>query len=535
MNLGIRGFVLAKKWWFLFLCVGLLSWSNAQAQLNLSAAIGAIVKKQFSTGNLRINKIELEEPHIIPSESMKKFLAIYEGKDISVDDLIEIQKRLSKYYYENGYVNSGVIVPNQRITDGVIRLRAIHGRLTRVKMSGNRRMSSDYIKSAIAKGVTVPLNARKLQLALEVLQSHPLIAEVKANIFPGDELGQSILSLTIKEESPYFFSTQLSNYQSPSIGQYRLGINMGHRDLFGLRDTFKLDLGISQGLRDGMLGYSLPLQNDAYLINTYVRYSKFSIIDDAFAVADIESESTTVGFSVSAPLLKEPQFELSIGIGFDIKHMTLSLFGEPATSIDGFTDGESNSTPIVFHLNGFYQRPKFVTAIYAGLRRGTNFNLYGGSNERRIFTIGVGQLTTILKIKPKLEWQFSVNGQLTRDNLLPAEKYAIGGSKSVRGFRENLLVRDNGVVISNQLRYALYRSTLYLVPFFDFGRSWDSDQGRLGSAGDQISSVGTGLEWKANKRFYTELFWGKTIMDASTSSAQTQDLSFHFLLRYTLY
>jgi len=317
MNLGIRGFILQKKGCFFLLCVGLLCWSNAQAQLNLSAAIGAIVKKQFSTGNLRINKIELEEPHIIPQASMKKYFSVYEGKDISVDDLIEIQKRLSKYYFDNGYVNSGVIVPNQRITGGVIRLRAIHGRLTRVKMSGNKRISKDYIKSAIAKGVTVPLNAGRLQLALEALQSHPMIAEVKANISPGDELGQSILSLTIKEESPYFFSAQVSNYQSPSIGQYRLSVNMGNRDLFGLRDTLKIDLGISEGLRDGMIGYSLPLKDDDYLISTYVRYSSFSIIDDAFAVADIESESTTVGFSVSAPLFKEPQFELSIGIGFD--------------------------------------------------------------------------------------------------------------------------------------------------------------------------------------------------------------------------
>ena len=83
----------------LLILVGLLIGNNAFAQVISSAAIGAFVKQQFSTGNIQINKVVLEQPHIIPKESMDKFFGKYEGKEISVEDVKEIQKRLSKYYY----------------------------------------------------------------------------------------------------------------------------------------------------------------------------------------------------------------------------------------------------------------------------------------------------------------------------------------------------------------------------------------------------------------------------------------------------
>ena len=373
-------------------------------------------------------------------------------------------------------------------------------------------------------------------MALETLQKHPLISEVKANISPGEKLGQSILELKIAEEKPYFLSAEMSNHQSPSIGQYRIGMSFGHRDLTGLRDTVKVDLNKSEGLTSGNVDYTLPLTLNDYMFNAYMNYGKFSIIDKEFSTAKINSESTSIGFSINAPLLKTSHAEASAGIGIDVKHMTLSAFGGPANFSEGFDeDGRSNSTPMVFHFNALYQQSKFVAAMYAGIRRGTNINLFGGSNEGRIFTIGVGQLALALKVVPKLELHVRTNGQITGDNLLPVEKFAIGGVKSVRGYRENLLVRDNGLVISNQLRYSIFRSKLFLVPFVDYGRSWDSEQSTLGASGEQIYSAGAGLQWKATKALYSELFWGKTLADVATNTDQTQDYSFHVLLRYTFF
>lgn len=520
----------------IFLFITAITFSNAHAQLMTSAAIGAvgeIVQKQFSVGKLQINKIILEEPHIIPKASINKFFAKYEGKKISVEDITEIQRRLSKYYYSKGYINSGVIVPNQRISNGVIRFRAVHGRLTRVKIKGNKRTSKAFVKSFIAKGVTVPLNSMLLQQTLEKLQRHQLISEVKAQISPGKKLGQSILELNITENEPYFVNTQISNHQSPSIGQYRLDLNFGHRDITKNLDTLDVNLGVSEGLFDTNFNYSLPWRGNGITFGATLNHSRFKIIDEAFSQADINSQSTVVGFSMNASLRKTAELDLTAGVAMDIKHMTLSMFGEPAPT-DGFIEGENNSTPINLHVNAVFQKPKLAVAMFASIRRGTSINFYGKSYEEQLFTAVTGQMSVAVKPMPKLEWHIRLNGQMTRDKLLPIEKYSVGGVKSVRGYRENLLVRDNGFVASTQLRYSVLPAKLFLVPFIDYGRSWDSDQGKLGGAGEEITSIGTGLQFKATKEIYSELFWGKTLSKIHSNSDLTQDYSLHFLMRYNI-
>ena len=500
-----------------------------------SAAIGAEIVKQFETGKIKINKLILEQPHLLPKAGLEKLFAQYEGREITAEELIQLQSRLSRYYFAAGYVNSGVIIPNQTITDGVIRLKAIHGRLTRIKTKGNHRISNNYIRSAVAKGVSVPLNTFELQQALAALKRNPLIADIKANITPGEELGQSTLRLEIKEKTPYFFSTNVSNHQSPSIGQYRFGINFGNNDLFGQRDSLQLNLGLSEGLKDSSISYAFPIGDEGIHLDAYYSYNHFNVIDAKYSAADITSVSTASGLSITYPLIRKTAFELTSDIGFDIKHMTLTMFGQPGNFVDGIKDGETSSTPIIFNLNSIIRNSRFVSAISAGIRRGSNFGIYAHEDDSSIFTIATGQLYLGFKPTLKTEWIFRINGQLSKDSLGPVEKFAIGGSKSVRGYRENLLVRDSGIVASSQLRLPLYRRKVYVVPFVDYGRSWERENGLLGKDAEQIYSAGTGLQWHLNKAAYAELFWGKTLKNLDTIVEQTQDNSFHFLIDYKFY
>ena len=70
------------------------------------------------------------------------------------------------------------------------------------------------------------------------------------------------------------------------------------------------------------------------------------------------------------------------------------------------------------------------------------------------------------------ELVFRTDLQLAADPLLSLEKIAVGGLRTVRGYRENQIVRDNGFVSSVELRIPVYRSPLgrpvvQLIPFVD--------------------------------------------------------------------
>jgi hemolysin activation/secretion protein len=119
---------------------------------------------------------------------------------------------------------------------------------------------------------------------------------------------------------------------------------------------------------------------------------------------------------------------------------------------------------------------------------------------------------------------------------------AIGGRYSVRGFRENQLVRDNGLTASLEWRVPIFvneagysRWNLTAVPFIDYGRSWDEDSNLSTSKAAELSSVGLGLRWQPRAYLNASLFYGERIADDDVTSPQENDLQddgFHFAVTF---
>jgi len=500
--------------------------ASANSAVQFSAAIGGEIIKNFNTGQLKIEKVILEKPHIFNESDLRTLLAKYEGKKITPKDLKQIQNALSRRYFDAGYVNSGVIVPDQVIKDGVIKLKAIHGRLTKIKISGNKEISDQYIHNKLSKGLAVPLNAAMLQKSLIELRQETLITDVKAHISPSDKLGQSIMQLQIKERSPYFVNAEANNHRSTSIGQYGISLYGGHRNLFGKQDTLQADMTFSEGLKDAGLDYSLPLTVESLKISAKFDYTAFTVVDPAFEKINVEGDTVSYGAELSYLKMKKTQAEVSGRIGLDVKKMTYSISG---------LSRENFSSPFVIGIDTLIKRKKFAAAAIAEIRRGVMFGLFSEEDELQQFTTGLGQLYLAFRPKKRIEWTVRLNGQLAADTLPAVEKFAIGGAKSVRGYKENIFVRDSGVTVSTQVKYPVYQSKVFVAPFMDYGRSWERNSGFWGGNADQALSIGAGVQWNISKKLYSELFWGHALLDVDTIDEIQQDNGFHFLLNYKIH
>jgi hemolysin activation/secretion protein len=88
----------------------------------------------------------------------------------------------------------------------------------------------------------------------------------------------------------------------------------------------------------------------------------------------------------------------------------------------------------------------------------------------------VGQFQWVQRLSPRILMLAKVNTQLTPDSLLSLEKISIGGVDTVRGYRQNQLVADNGVVGGVEVRIPLTSNvqTLQLIPFVDIGTAWNN-------------------------------------------------------------
>jgi hemolysin activation/secretion protein len=118
------------------------------------------------------------------------------------------------------------------------------------------------------------------------------------------------------------------------------------------------------------------------------------------------------------------------------------------------------------------------------------------------------------------------------------EKFVVGGVDTVRGYRENQLVRDNGVVGSLELRIPLLPKRsgelrLRMAPFVDFGRSWND---RSTSGERNISSAGLGL-LVDYKQINARVYWahGFDDIDNGTLSDDLQDDGVHFSVSFSAF
>ena len=121
-------------------------------------------------------------------------------------------------------------------------------------------------------------------------------------------------------------------------------------------------------------------------------------------------------------------------------------------------------------------------------------------------------------------------GQLSSSPLLPIEQFAVGGVDSVRGYRENRLVRDQGVAASAELRLPLISNAagedvLAVVPFFDIGYARDRERG---DEGDTLSSVGLGVVFTPERRVSLQIYYGYPMTNQGDSHQDLQDIGLHF-------
>lgn len=122
--------------------------------------------------------------------------------------------------------------------------------------------------------------------------------------------------------------------------------------------------------------------------------------------------------------------------------------------------------------------------------------------------------------------------QYSSDPLLSIEKFSLGGLGSVRGYRQNQVVRDNAYLASIEGRYRLKTETfLELIAFADWG-SGENHNDAISQGKNSLSSVGLGISFRGLEGLSADLYIAHGFKDISVTDRNLQDDGIHFQLRY---
>jgi hemolysin activation/secretion protein len=512
---------------------------------------------------VEVRKIQLTGNHVFSDQELSVITQPYENRIITSEELQEIRYKLSRYYIDRGYINSGAIIPDQQIEDGMIQIEIIEGQLIDIGIEGNDWLRTEYIKRRIERGQGPPLNISNIQQRLLLLQQDPLIERINAELRPGLKPGESQLNVRVKEARPYQMGLQFANDRSPSIGSYSGRIWLAHNNLTGFGDALTFGYGRTEGLNDFDGSYSLPLNAYDTRLRLYYQNSNSDVVESQFSSANIRSRSETIGASLSHPIIQTAEQTLSIALGFEHRR-SKTFLGDtfsfsPGVPEEGRDKGESTVSVVRFSQDWLDRSMNQVIAVRSRFSVGIDVfdPTVNSSGPDGKFFAWLGQFQWIRRL-PLWDSQLIFRGdlQLASQPLLPLEKFSVGGQHSVRGYRENQLVRDNGFAASLEWRVPVFRlpipglsqsaddGMVQLAVFADFGWSENialppPDLGNKVPTSPNprtISSAGLGIRWDPSQKLHTELYWGKAFRNiAHQSDYDPQDSGIHFLISTQLF
>ncbi|MGE0415439.1 MAG: ShlB/FhaC/HecB family hemolysin secretion/activation protein [Acetobacteraceae bacterium] len=457
---------------------------------------------------------------VLEPASIDQVVTPFLGHAVGMRDIEDIRQRLTLLYVNRGYINSGVVIPDQTLTNGILELHAVEGRLTNIDLIGNRYYRTSYLTDRLNRGVTVPFNVNDLARQQQILLEDPFLSRLNLDIQPGLMPGEARVNGEVIEAQPWSLSVQIADDQSPTVGAVRGQLQGTIANLLGVGDVLGLQYGRSGGLNDGYVAYSVPVSSDDTRLSVRYDINGSLVVDQGLQPLNITSRYQSVGLGLSRPFYQTPEQNLTLGLSLEWRQSQTFLLGEPFSFVAGAQDGKTNVTVLRLYQSWLDRNATRVIA----LRSTFSFGLDAlGATTTSVkpnarFFAWLGQAQYVRRIFNDWELLTRANLQLSLDPLFPIEQFVLGGFYTVRGYREYLTSADNAFTGTIELRIPVGKvqlpwvganeeaGTVQIVPFFDHGAGWNTRQ--PGPQYPNLTSIGVGLRWFIRPGTIAELYYG---------------------------
>ncbi|MGA1844976.1 MAG: ShlB/FhaC/HecB family hemolysin secretion/activation protein [bacterium] len=480
-----------------------------------------------------VKRIDLLGNTVFSKEECAALTACYENREITSEELQDLREALTRFYRQRGYVTSWVIIPDQEVHDGVVRLQAVEGRIAGIVVEGNTRFRTGFIAGRLRRSSGPPVNALDLQAALARLDNDPRIRHINALLGPGLREGEGILYAQIEEAAPYALDFGACNCRPPGVGPERAWIHAAHRNLTGNGDVIEGTLGKTEGATDADLSYTIPLTARDSTLKLSFRESDTLVIEEPFHELDIRGKDTTWGCILSHSVYRGSGRELSLSLAAEVRRSRTFLLGRPFSFTDGAEEGRTRLKVVRFaqQWNDRSNANAFAVRSCFSLGEDALAGTWESDREDGAFCAWLGQIQWVRRLGDRgTVVVLRGDVQLANDPLLPFERFAVGGMNSVRGYRENRLVRDNGLASSVEVRIPIIsnhrgEAPLQAATFLDYGRSWNTNTPTPEPT--SLSSIGIGIRGLIAGRISLAVYWGIPLRDLPVTERDIQDDGIH--------
>ena len=175
-----------------------------------------------STNTFKIEGYRVEGNTVLDPWIIKKTLAPYVGDAMTFAQITKGVTELRLAYRQMGFVTCTVTLPQQSISNGIVRLDVIESPLADVSVTGNKWYSTSNILAALPSARTnALLNSLAFQQELALANANR-DRQIYPEVAPGPEPGTTALRLKVVDQLPLHASYEVNNQSTPGTPDIRM-------------------------------------------------------------------------------------------------------------------------------------------------------------------------------------------------------------------------------------------------------------------------------------------------------------------------
>lgn len=219
-------------------------------------------KPALPEGKILIKEIAVVGATVLPPEEVNAIIVEFHNRELSGKDMQRCADQVSDWYGLNGYISSYAYVDTAQLSQGILEIKCVEGRVGKVTIKGNHYFSEQVYRDRIGLKEGDVFNVKQLKNRIYQTNRHP-DRKVTPDIEPTNTLASTNLVIKVKDKLPVHYTLDQDNYGSENILYKRFKNTFTFNNFTGHDDSLALKAQFAQADAHRLfdLDYFLPLGN----------------------------------------------------------------------------------------------------------------------------------------------------------------------------------------------------------------------------------------------------------------------------------
>ncbi len=458
--------------------------------------------------------------------SIAQLLSPFTGKARHFSDVQQALQTLEDAYHARGYSLVSVSLPEQELNQGTVRMVVTQPRIGTVQIAGNTEFGDANIRHsvpALREGQSPNLHAISSSLRLANESPSKKTTLSLQNASGGGDVNAT---LQVADEKPWVAGLALDNAGSEQTGRTQLTARFQHANIADLDHMLSLQFTttLEQPSRVGVygLGYHIPLYARGDALDFYASYSDVNSgqVSAGTFNLQISGKGSVLGGRYTLNLTNPGEYSARLAAGLEQK-----AFQNNVDYLGTQLGNDVTVRPFSLTYSADWSLPASSTSYYLAAVRNVPGGDHGSDGDFGHLRSGATSGYSLLRyglshvraLPADWELRLSLNGQISRDALVPGEQFGAGGATSVRGYLERAIADDQGAVANLELYTPGFCSNLgaqcRLLAFLDTAQVTRNNPLPGERTDATLSSAGIGMRLAVGKLLAAHMDVGQVLTD----------------------